>query len=1154
MAFTHLHVHTEYSLLDGAARINELVERAKQLGMNSMAITDHGNMYGVIAFYKACLKNNIKPIIGMEAYVAHTSLHDKTGKRENNHLILLAKNDVGYRNLHKLSSIAFIDGFYYKPRIDKELLEKYHEGIICLSACIAGELPQLLLQNRYDEAKKQAEWFKSIFGEDYYIELQNHGLPEQLVVLPKLAKLADSLNIKTVATNDIHYVRKEDAEAQDVLLCVQTGKFVDDTNRMKMSADEFYLKSEDEMLKAMFGYEQAVYNTQSVADKCNVTIQFGQRKLPAFTMDGVSDNVEYLRKICRDGLIKRYIEPSKAHWDRLDYELSVIEKMGFVDYYLIVWDFIRFAKSRGIAVGPGRGSGAASIVAYSIGITDIDPIKYNLLFERFLNPERVSMPDFDVDLEYERRPEVIEYVRNKYGKDRVCQIVTFGTMAARAVVRDVGRVLRFSYQDVDTVAKLIPKTVDITLSAALEQVPELKLIYNTDEKVKRLIDLSMKLEGLPRNTSTHAAGVVISSLPTMELVPLQKNDDLTTTQYTWTELEELGMLKMDFLGLRTLTVIKDTCEFVRERGLTPPDFSACAYDDKRVYDMICSGDTTGVFQLESSGMTQFMMQMKPDCFEDIIAGISLFRPGPMDQIPRYLEGKHNKTSITYETELLKPILDTTYGCMVYQEQVMQIVRDLAGYSLGRSDLIRRAMSKKKHDVMEQERTNFINGIEQDGKIIVDGALRRGINVDVAEHIFDEMTAFASYAFNKAHAACYAVVAYRTALLKLLYPVEFLTAIMNSYLSDTDKIVGYIYYAQKKGISVLPPDINKSKVRFSVEDGSIRFGLAAIKNVGESATTQLLREREANGAFTDLTNFLKRVSSVNKRLVEGLIKAGCFDSLGVSRMYLLSTFEQQMTGAAAEKKRVESGQISLFDMDLTMNIANTAPMNLPEMKVEFALETLLNMERDVIGIFISGHPLTKYEQELNCLGCSCRDALEADDMRSGLHDGETVMLGGLIGELRTRAVKSGSGIMAYCKLEDMTGAVELVAFPSVYNKYTSLLKNDGKVIVKGRLSIKDERDNSIIVDEVFPLFKGQEFVLGLNFSRNTISLKHNVMQMLRKYPGSIRVIFADGDSGKKYLAPKELWVNANPELMASLAGILGERNVMLSPGKQEIGKE
>lgn len=959
MSFTHLHVHTEYSLLDGAARISDLVVTAKNLGMQSLAITDHGNMYGTIQFYKTCVKEGIKPIIGMEAYVAPQSISEKTGMRENAHLILLAKNETGYRNLIKLSSIAFVDGFYYRPRIDHQLLETYHEGLICLSACLAGEIPQLLLTNRYSEAQKIAQWYKDLFGEDYYIELQNHGLPEQLIVLPRLNELAKELGIKTVATNDVHYVRKDDAEAQDVLLCIQTGHFVDETNRMCMEAEEFYLKSEEEMRLRMFDYEESIDNTNEVAEKCNLKIEFGKRRLPGFIAPEGFKNPDYLKKLCNDGMYRRYSEPTQEHWDRLNYELEIINRMGFVDYYLIVWDFIRFAKSKGIAVGPGRGSGAASIAAYAMGITDIDPIKYNLTFERFLNPERVSMPDFDVDFCYERRPEVIEYVKNKYGSDHVAQIVTFGTMAARGSVRDVGRVLRIPYQEVDKLVKLIPQMKDMNLKTALEISTELKTLYDTDDHIKRLIDLSLKVEGLPRNTSTHAAGVVISSLPTMELVPLQRNDEAITTQFTMTEIEELGMLKMDFLGLRTLTVIRDCCNYIEEEGKTPPDFNNCNYDDPRVYEMICSGDTTGVFQLESAGMTQFMMQMKPESLEDIIAGISLFRPGPMEQIPRYLEGKHNKNSIEYKTELLRPILKNTYGCMVYQEQVMQIVCDLAGYSLGRSDLIRRAMSKKKHDVMEKERENFINGIVEDGVVKVDGALRRGVSREVAESIFDEMIDFASYAFNKAHAAGYAVLTYRTALLKCLYTVEFITALMNSYISDTDKIIGCIYYARKRNIKLLPPDINRSRAKFSVEKDSIRFGLAAIRNVGEAAIEELLNERSRKGEFINFSDFMRRVGGMNKRLLEGLIKAGCFDSMGVSRMYLMANYENELTSANAERKRIETGQISFFDYGETAKELVKEP-DTAEMRKEFPLETLLTLEREVIGVYISGHPLMEYE--------------------------------------------------------------------------------------------------------------------------------------------------------------------------------------------------
>ncbi|MBR0157201.1 MAG: DNA polymerase III subunit alpha [Clostridia bacterium] len=1140
MSFTHLHVHTEYSLLDGAARIGELVDRAKELNMDSLAITDHGNMYGVIEFYKKCTKAGIKPIIGMEAYVAPKSIADKTGMRENAHLILLCKNETGYKNLIKLSSIAFVDGFYYRPRIDYSLLEQYHEGLICLSACLAGDIPQYLLMNRYDEAKALALRLKGVFGEDFYIELQNHGIPEQLVVLPRLDKLAKELGIKTVATNDIHYVTKDDAEAQDVLLCVQTGRFVDEENRMRMQTEEFYLKSEDEMLKRMYGYEDAVANTAEVAAKCDLHIEFGKRHLPGFTAPDGMDNETYIRKLCTEGMYRRYGEPTKEEWDRLEYELGVITKMGFVDYYLIVWDFIHFAKSNGIEVGPGRGSGAASIAAYTMGITDIDPIKYKLLFERFLNPERVSMPDFDVDFCYERRQEVIEYVKRKYGSDHVAQIVTFGTMAARGAVRDVGRVLRIPYQDVDRIAKLIPQVKDMNLKSALETVPELKTLYDTDEQIKKLMDLSMKVEGLPRNTSTHAAGVVISSLPTMELVPLQRNDESITTQFTMTELEELGMLKMDFLGLRTLTVIRDCLDYIRKGGGTPPDFSNCSYDDKRVYDLISSGETVGVFQLESAGMTQFMMQMKPSCLEDVIAGISLFRPGPMDQIPRYIEGKQNAASVHYETELLRPILDTTYGCMVYQEQVMQIVRDLAGYSLGRSDLVRRAMSKKKHDVMAQERKNFIYGIEENGVVTVDGALRRGVSKEAAEEIFDEMMDFASYAFNKAHAACYAVVAYRTALLKCLYPVEFMTALINSFLTDSEKIASYIYYCRSHGIAILPPDINRSEARFSVDKGSIRFGLAAIRNVGEGVINDVLSERRIGGDFRDFSDFVRRSEGLNKRLLEGLIKAGCFDSMGVSRKYLIGHYEQELSAANAERKRLESGQLSFFDFGAELMQPASQPSG-EDAKDEFPLDELLTMEREAIGIYASGHPLMEYEQELAEFRFNCLELTEADGS-GAIHDNMNVRVGGIFGSIRTRPVKTGTGMMASGMLEDMSGSVEVVAFPSVYQKYSSMLVNDRKVIVTGRLSMREDRANSLLIEDVVPLIKGGERLLVLNFTPETAILKERVVETLRRFPGNREVYFIDLVPGRKLKAPKELSVNLSKELISSLSGLLGDANV------------
>ena len=1142
MSFTHLHVHTEYSLLDGASRIGDLVDRAAELGFDSIAITDHGVMYGVIDFYNACRKKGIKPIIGMEAYVAPKSIYEPATARDYAHLIILCKNETGYRNLMKLSSIAFVDGFYYKPRIDYDLLEKYSEGLIVLSACLAGDIPQYLLNEQYSEARKLAERLKMIFGEDFYIELQNHGIPEQQVVLPRLNALAKELGIKTVATNDVHYVNRDDAEAQDALLCIQTGHFVDETNRMRMEAEEFYLKSEEEMLRRFGGYEDAIANTAEVAAKCDLEIELGGRHLPEFTPPDGMGHEEYLRKLCGEGMIKRFGEhPDAVYTERLEYEISVIAKMGFVDYFLIVWDFIHYAKTHGIPVGPGRGSGAASIVAYTLEITDLDPIKYNLLFERFLNPERITMPDIDVDFCYERRQEVIDYVVRKYGADHVAQIITFGTMAARAVVRDVGRVLRVPYNEVDKIAKLIPQMLKITLKQALEMVPELKELYEGNETYKKLIDLSMKLEGLPRHASTHAAGVVISSKPTMELVPLQRNEDSITTQYPMGTLEALGMLKMDFLGLRTLTVIHDCCEFIKQRGDAAPDFPALGYDDRHVYELISSGDTIGIFQLESAGMTNFMMQMKPGCFEDIIAGIALFRPGPMEQIPRYLEGKQDSSSVTYEHEKLKPILGTTYGCMVYQEQVMQIVRDLAGYSYGRSDLIRRAMSKKKHDVMEKERVNFINGIvDEDGTVSVPGAVRNGIPSDIANRIFDEMMDFASYAFNKAHAACYAVVAYRTAWLKYYYPVEMMTALINSFIGSADKIADYIYYCRKRGFGILPPDINRSQPHFTVENGAIRFGLVAIRNVGEEAMREMLAERERGGDFKDLADFLTRVGSVNKRMVEGLIKAGCFDSLGYKRLWLMQNYEDEMNSAAAERRRRESGQLSLFDM-FGEETPASAPAQIPKNAEEYSRGDLLSMEKEALGIYISGHPLMEYESTLRLMNADCKRLSEADGS-SGFRDNERVTFAGLLGGIRTRQVKSGVGMMAYGVVEDMTGQVEFAAFPTVYSKYRDLFTDAVPVKVTGRLSMREDKANTIMIDEISMLEKTERYRLYLRFDAESAKKLERVTEVLRRYPGSHDVLFFRSDTGKQQLAPRELCVSGSETLLEVLRNLLGFDNV------------
>ena len=1144
MSFTHLHVHTEYSLLDGASRINDLVKRAAELKMDALAITDHGCMYGAIDFYNACKKNGVKPIIGMEAYVSHKSIYEPPTARDQAHLILLCKNETGYKNLMKLSSIAFVDGFYYKPRIDYDLLEKHHEGLICLSACLAGDVPRYLLNDQRDEARRLAKRLKDVFGDDYYIELQNHGIPEQKLVLPRLYSLAQELGIKTVATNDVHYVNQDDAEAQDALLCIQTGHFVDETNRMRMETEEFYLKSEAEMALSMKGYEEAIRNTQEVADKCCLEIELGGRHLPEFTPPDGMGHEEYLRKLCAEGMRKRFGDsPSKEYVDRLEYEIGVISKMGFVDYFLIVWDFIHYAKTHGIPVGPGRGSGAASIVAYTLEITDLDPIKYSLLFERFLNPERITMPDIDVDFCYERRQEVIDYVVRKYGADHVAQIITFGTMAARAVVRDVGRVLRIPYNEVDKIAKLIPQMLKITLQQALDMVPELKELYNSGETFKKLIDLSMKLEGLPRHASTHAAGVVISSVPTMELVPLQRNEDSITTQYPMGTLEALGMLKMDFLGLRTLTVIKDCCDFIEMRGIKAPDFNSLGFDDKNVYDLISSGDTVGIFQLESAGMTNFMMQMKPSCFEDIIAGIALFRPGPMEQIPRYLAGKQDSSSVTYVHEKLKPILGTTYGCMVYQEQVMQIVRDLAGYSYGRSDLIRRAMSKKKHDVMEKERENFINGIvDEDGKISVPGAVRNGIPESVANKIFDEMMDFASYAFNKAHAACYAVVAYRTAYLKYYYPVEMMTALINSFIGSSDKIADYIYYCRKRGFTILPPDINKSEPHFTVEDGKIRFGLVAIRNVGEEAMDQMLRERRENGPFGDFRDFLMRTDGVNKRMMEGLIKAGCFDEMGCTRLWLMLHYEEEMNSALAEKRRIESGQLSLFDMLGDDEPAEAQP-SAPRSSEEYSLNDLLAMEKDALGIYISGHPLMEYESTIRLMKYDCK-RLSDQEGQSGLMDNERVTVAGILTGIRTRQVKSGAGIMAYGAIEDMTGQVEFAAFPTVYSKYRELFTDEFPVKVSGRISMREDKPNTVMIDEIERLEKVERFRLYLRFDELTITKRDRITGVLRRYPGEHEVVFYDAVTGRSQLAPRELCVNGSDALLEVLSNLLGKENVKL----------
>lgn len=1148
--FTHLHVHTVYSLLDGAAKIPALVSRAKELKMDSIAITDHGVMYGVIDFYKECVKQGIKPIIGMEAYVAPASLYDREGVREYNHLILLAKNQTGYKNLVKLSSIAFVDGFYYKPRIDYDILEKYSEGLICLSACLAGSIPQALLHGRYDEARALALRLKGVFGDDFYIELQNHGLSEQLEVLPKLAQLARELDIKAVATNDIHYVDKSDAEAQDLLLCIQTAKFVDEENRMRMEADEFYLKSEDEMRAALKGYEYAVDNTSEVAEKCNVTITFGERHLPGFTAPDGMDNFEYLKKLSYDGLLVKMPNADDDAYERLNMELEIIRKMDFTDYFLIVNDFVAFAHRNGIFVGPGRGSGAASLVAYALDITDVDPLLYDLPFERFLNPERVSMPDFDIDFCVERRQEVIDYVVGKYGKDNVSQIITFSTLAARAVVKDVGRALRVPLQEVNRITKLIPRAVDITLSKALEVSAELKELYDNDPTVTKLIDLSLKLEGLPRNAGTHAAGVVISAEPISELVPLQRNGDIVTTQFYKEIIEELGLLKMDFLGLRTLTVIRDTLDFIRGEGKRVPDRELKDYTDKRVYEMISAADTDGVFQLESAGMKQFMLQLRPGCLEDLIAGISLFRPGPMDQIPKYLVGKNNPDKVTYLHEKLRPALNATYGCMVYQEQVMRIVRDVAGYSMGRSDLVRRAMAKKKHDVMQKERHNFVYGIEENGVVTVPGAVRNGIDADTANKIFDAMADFASYAFNKPHAACYAVLAYRTGYLKAYYPVEFMTAMLNSFISNVDQLAGYINTARKMGITVLPPDINKSREKFSVEDGKIRFGLAGIRNVGEGAMKDIIRERDMNGNFDDFTDFANRAGDINKRMVEAMIKVGCFDSTGAKRSQLMAVYEKVLTIAAGERKQSASGQMSLFDMGGGESIRKSF-VKLPDIE-EYPAAELLDMEHETLGIYLSGHPLNDYADilaQLSDTAAALTASAAEDSAMQGPQDGDKVKIGGIITHVQRKLTRSGNGMMAYCTLEDTTGTIECMAFPSVFAKYTALLNSDARVIISGRLNVRDEQDNMILIDDVQPLIKRSATEkLYLRLDTQNKQTMDRLTAVLKRFPGNVPVILHDPNTKRTQLAPKEMFVNPSGAVLDVLCELLGQDNVKMKKGE------
>ncbi len=1077
MNFTHLHVHTEYSLLDGSNKIKEYVKRVKELGMDSAAITDHGVMYGVIDFYKEAKAAGIKPIIGCEVYVAPGSRFDRErGESEEryNHLVLLAENNTGYQNLMKIVSKGFVEGFYYKPRVDMEVLREYHEGIIALSACLAGRIPRLLVRGMYEEAKQAALEHLEIFGEgNYFLELQDHGLPEQKLVNQQLVRMSRELNIPLVATNDVHYTYEEDAAAHDVLLCLQTGKKLSDENRMRYEGGQYFLKSPEQMAELFPYAPEALENTHKIAERCNVTIEFGVTKLPHFDVPAPYTSAEYLKKICEEGLIRRYGEKADEVRPRLSHELSVIEEMGYVDYFLIVWDFIRYAREQGIVVGPGRGSAAGSVVAYTLEITQLDPIRYNLLFERFLNPERVSMPDIDVDFADDRRQEVIDYVVRKYGENCVSQIITFGTLAARAVVRDVGRVMDLPYSLCDSIAKLIPKELDITLDKALEQSQELKEMYDTDGQVHELIDMSRRLEGLPRHTSMHAAGVVICQKDVDEYVPLSRASDGTiTTQFTMTTIEELGLLKMDFLGLRTLTVIQNASRMAEKSSGRKIDVDALDFSDQEVFHSLSTGKTDGVFQLESAGMRSFMKELKPESLEDIIAGIALYRPGPMNFIPKYIDGKNHPEDITYDCPQLVPILETTYGCIIYQEQVMQIVRDLAGYSLGRSDLVRRAMAKKKADVMAKERRNFVYGNEEDQ---IPGCIANGIDEATANKIFDEMTDFAQYAFNKSHAACYAVVAYQTAWLKYYYPVEYMAALMTSVMDNTGKVAEYILTCRQMGIQILPPDINTGESEFSVElseDGTkkrIRYALSAIRSIGRPVIEEIVSEREEGGPYRSLQDFLSRLSDkrdINKRTIESLIKAGAMDCFHATRRQMLSGYAEIMDQVAADRKSSISGQMSLFDL---MSDEEKKPFEatLPDVG-EFDKEELLSYEKEVLGVYLSGHPLERYEEKWQRTISNVTSDFQLDEEtnQSKVTDDARAVIGGVVTEVTVKYTKQNK-TMAYVTLEDLVGTAEVIVFPRDYEKYRGYLKEDEKVFVRGRVSCEDDRPSRLICERIWP---------------------------------------------------------------------------------------
>ncbi len=1143
MEFTHLHVHTEYSLLDGSSKIKEITSRAKELGMKSLAITDHGVMYGVIDFYKAAKEVGIKPILGCEVYVAPGSRFDKQpGESESRyyHLVLLAENNTGYKNLMKIVSRGFTEGFYYKPRVDYEVLEQFHEGIIALSACLAGEVQRYLARGMYDAGCEAAKRYEGIFGKgNFFLELQDHGIPEQKYVNPQLIRMSQELGIDLVCTNDVHYTYAQDADAHDILLCIQTGKKVTDENRMRYDGGQYYLKSPEEMAELFPYAPQALENTCKIAERCNVEIEFGVTKVPHFEVPQGFDSWTYLNHLCNEGMKRRYPDADEEKKKRLEYELSVIHKMGYVDYFLIVWDYINYAKTHGIAVGPGRGSAAGSIVSYCLGITDIDPIKYSLIFERFLNPERVSMPDIDVDFCYERRQEVIDYVVEKYGKDCVVQIVTFGTMAARAVIKDVGRVLDLPYAMVDNIAKMVPREIGITIDKAIQENPDLRNAYENDAQVHDLIDKSKRLEGLPRHASMHAAGVLISQKAVDEYVPVATGaDGAVVAQFVMTTLEELGLLKMDFLGLRTLTVIQDAEKLARKKN---PEFSIdnINYEDKNVYDMISTGKCEGIFQLESAGMKNFMKELKPQSIEDLIAGISLYRPGPMDFIPQYIKGKNNPGDITYDCPMLEPILKPTYGCIVYQEQVMQIVRDLAGYSLGRSDLVRRAMSKKKTSVMEKERQNFIYGNPEEN---VPGCISNGIDEKTANKIYDDMIDFAKYAFNKSHAACYAVVAYQTAYLKTYYPVEFMAALMTSVVDNTDKVAGYIYACRQMNIQMLPPDVNTSDMEFSVEDNAIRFGLSAVKSLGRPTIKAIIDERNKS-RFTSMQDFISRLyTDLNKRTLENLIKSGAFDTFGNNRRQMMSVYARMLDNEAKQGKDAISGQMSLFDL-VDESEKSQFEIKMPDVS-EYTKEDILAFEKEVLGVYVSGHPLDEYaamwKKHISAMSTDFELDDETGEPKVKVDSKATI--GGMIMAKSVKPTKTGQ-LMAYLTIEDLVGTVEVIVFPRTFSTYRNIIEGTDKLFITGRVNANADENAKLICESVVP-FEDVPRKLWIRFASEEEYLKKaaDLAEELKYSDGKDSIIIYCTKENKRIALPQSRNIRITPDILASLRAQYGIKNV------------